>query len=147
MPLTDSAAAPSRCARLMLDPMSPVASARLTERERSAGNVARVDDPSRGGRILLVEDEAGIADFVRRGLEGEGFLVHAAADGVEGERLALEGGFDAVVLDLMLPGRPGLEILGKLHSEKPSLPVIVLTARSEVEDKIAGLEAGAVDYL
>src|SRR5437763_9045410 len=66
---------------------------------------------------------------------------------MEGERLALEGGFDAVVLDLMLPGRPGLEILGRLHSEKPTLPVIVLTARSEVEDRVAGLDAGAVDYL
>src|SRR2546425_4894790 len=127
--------------------MSTLASPRLGDGERSAGSAATTDDPSRGGRILLVEDEAGIADFVRRGLEGEGFLVQAAADGIEGERLALEGGFDAVVLDLMLPRRPGLEILGRLHSEKPSLPVIVLTARGEVEDRVAGLDAGAIDYL
>src|SRR6266480_2162088 len=127
--------------------MSTVVSERLGEPERAAGNAARGGDRSGGGRVLLIEDEAGIADFVRRGLEGEGFLVQAAADGVEGERLALEGGFDAVVLDLLLPGRPGLEILGRLHSEKPSLPVIVLTARGEVEDRVAGLDAGAVDYL
>src|SRR3989475_2564083 len=127
--------------------MSTVVSPQLGEPERAAGNAVRGGDLSCGRRVLLIEDEAGIADFVRRGLEGEGFLVHAAADGIEGERLALEGGFDAVVLDLMLPGRPGLEILGRLHSEKPSLPVIVLTARGEVEDRVAGLEAGAVDYL
>jgi two-component system, OmpR family, response regulator len=127
--------------------MSTVASRQLGEPERAAGSAAPGGDLNRGGRVLLIEDEAGIADFVRRGLEGEGFLVEAAADGIEGERLALEGGFDAVVLDLMLPGRPGLEILGALQDEKPSLPVIVLTARGEVEDRVAGLDAGAVDYL
>src|SRR2546428_8586383 len=127
--------------------MSTVVSPQLGGPERAADNAVRGGDPNRGGRVLLIEDEAGIADFVRRGLEGEGFLVQAAADGIEGERLALEGGFDAVVLDLMLPGRPGLEILGRLHSEKPSLPVIVLTARGEVEDRDAGLEAGTGDYL
>ena len=127
--------------------MSTVVSRQLGEPEPAAGNAARGGDLSLGGRVLLIEDEAGIADFVRRGLEGEGFFVQAAGDGIEGERLALEGGFDAVVLDLMLPGRPGLEILGRLHSEKPSLPVIVLTARSEVGDRVAGLDAGAVDYL
>jgi two-component system copper resistance phosphate regulon response regulator CusR len=99
------------------------------------------------GRVLVVEDEPGIVDFVRRGLEAEGFAVEAALDGLEGERLALRGAFDAVVLDLMLPSRSGLEILRTLRREKPALPVIVLTARGETEDRIAGLEAGAVDYL
>jgi two-component system, OmpR family, response regulator len=127
--------------------MSTVASRPRREPERAAGSAARAGDLSRGKRVLLIEDEAGIADFVRRGLEREGFVVEAAADGIEGERLALGGGFDAVVLDLMLPGRPGLEILGRLRDEKPSLPVIVLTARGEVEDRVAGLDAGAVDYL
>jgi len=98
-------------------------------------------------RVLLIEDEPGIVDFVRRGLEAEGFAVEPALDGIEGERLALSDSFDAVVLDLMLPGRGGLEILGSLRRAKPTLPVIVLTARGEIEDRVAGLDAGAVDYL
>lgn len=97
--------------------------------------------------MLLVEDEPGIVDFVRRGLAADGFVVEAALDGAAGERLALSGDFDAVVLDLMLPGRSGLEILETMHSAKPSIPVIVLTARGEIEDRVAGLNAGAVDYL
>jgi|SRR5271155_474376 len=99
------------------------------------------------GRVLLVEDEPGIADFVRRGLEAEGFAVEAALDGSEGESLALEGGFDAIVLDLMLPGRGGLEILASVRRAKLTVPVIVLSARAEIEDRIRGLDAGAVDYL
>jgi two-component system, OmpR family, response regulator len=98
-------------------------------------------------RVLVVEDEPGIVDFVRRGLEAEGFVVETALDGEEGERLALRGAFDAVILDLMLPRRSGLEILSSLRREKPALPVIVLTARGEIEDRVAGLDAGAVDYL
>jgi DNA-binding response OmpR family regulator len=103
-------------------------------------------DPS-GARILLVEDEPGIADFVRRGFEVEGFAVDTAADGIAGEHMALSGSFDGVVLDLMLPGRDGLEVLASVRGAKPGLPVIVLTARGEVEDRVTGLEAGAVDYL
>lgn len=98
-------------------------------------------------RVLLVEDEPGIVDFVRRGLEREGFAVTATADGLEGERLALSGAFDAVVLDLMLPGRGGLQVLDSLHRARPTLPVLVLTARGEIEDRVAGLDAGAVDYI
>jgi DNA-binding response OmpR family regulator len=98
-------------------------------------------------RVLLIEDEPGIVDFVRRGLEAKGFAVEAALDGLEGERLALGGAYDAIVLDLMLPGRSGLEILAAVRRALPSLPVIVLTARGEIEDRVEGLEAGAVDYL
>jgi DNA-binding response OmpR family regulator len=97
--------------------------------------------------ILLVEDEPGIVDFVRRGMEAEGFDVQAEHDGLAGERRALAESFDAVVLDLMLPGRGGMEVLAALRAAKPSLPVIVLTARGEIEDRVAGLDAGAVDYL
>jgi DNA-binding response OmpR family regulator len=108
-------------------------------------------DPASGSvgaaRVLLVEDEPGIVDFVKRGLEAEGFAVQAALDGIEGERLALRGDFDAIVLDLMLPGRSGLEILATLRRVKPSMPVIVLTARGEIDDRVEGLDAGAVDYL
>lgn len=95
----------------------------------------------------MVEDEPGIIDFLRRGLERQGFEVHGACDGLEGERLALSESFDAVVLDLMLPRRSGMEVLHSLRRAKPSLPVIVLTARGEVEDRVAGLEGGAVDYI
>ncbi|MGA2319577.1 MAG: response regulator transcription factor [Solirubrobacteraceae bacterium] len=98
-------------------------------------------------RVLLVEDEPGIVDFVQRGLEAEGFLVEAALDGSEGEQLALSGRFDAIVLDLMLPARSGLEILASLRRRAPSVPVIILTARGEIEDRVEGLDAGAVDYL
>jgi DNA-binding response OmpR family regulator len=97
--------------------------------------------------VLLIEDEPGIVDFVRRGLEAEGFIVEASLDGTEGERLALSGNFDAIVLDLMLPGRSGLDILDAVRRAKPTVPVIVLTARGEIEDRVAGLDAGAVDYL
>jgi DNA-binding response OmpR family regulator len=98
-------------------------------------------------RVLLVEDEPGIVDFLRRGLADEGFAVEACLDGVEGERQALSGRFDAIVLDLMLPGRSGLEILASVRNAVPTLPVIVLSARGEIEDRVQGLESGAVDYL
>jgi DNA-binding response OmpR family regulator len=97
--------------------------------------------------ILLVEDEPGIVDFLKRGLQAEGFVVDAALDGIEGQRRALHESFDMVVLDLMLPGISGMEVLAKLRDVKPELPVIVLTARGEIEDRVTGLDAGAVDYL
>ena len=97
--------------------------------------------------ILLIEDEPGIVDFVKRGLEAEGFPVEASLDGLEGERRALRESFDLIVLDLMLPGRDGLEILRALRQARLTVPVIVLTARGEIEDRVAGLDAGAIDYL
>ena len=105
------------------------------------------DGTARAARVLLIEDEPGIVDFVRRGLEAQGFDVEAALDGIEGERLALRRSFDAVVLDLMLPRRGGLEVLASLRRATPNVPVIVLTARGEIEDRVGGLEAGAADYL
>jgi DNA-binding response OmpR family regulator len=113
----------------------------------SGDDSPRANAPGARARVLLIEDEPGIVDFVRRGLQAEGFAVEAALDGTEGERLALRDGFDAVVLDLMLPGRSGLEILASLRRAKPTVPVIVLTARGEIEDRVIGLDAGAVDYL
>jgi two-component system OmpR family response regulator len=106
-----------------------------------------VADPALAPSILLVEDEPGIVDFLKRGLRAEGFAVEAALEGVEGERRALRENFDMVVLDLMLPGIGGMEVLTKLREAKPELPVIVLTARGETKDRVAGLDAGAVDYL
>ena len=97
--------------------------------------------------ILVIEDEESISDFLRKGLEGEGYAVVSAADGREGERLALSGGFDLVLLDVMLPDRSGLEVLGSIRAALPALPVIVLTARGEVDDRVRGLDAGANDYI
>ena len=101
----------------------------------------------RTARVLLVEDEAGIVDFVTRGLAAEGFSVEAATDGIDGHQRALGERFDAIILDLMLPGRSGMEVLASIREAKPQVPVIVLTARGETADRIAGLDAGAADYL
>jgi two-component system, OmpR family, response regulator len=97
--------------------------------------------------ILVVEDEAAIADFLTRGLEAAGYGVVTASDGVEGERLALGGGFDLAILDRMLPGRDGIEVLAAIRRAKPSLPVILLTAKGEVADRVEGLDRGATDYV
>lgn len=97
--------------------------------------------------ILVVEDEEAIADFVARGLEAEGYRVRTAADGIEGERLALEGGIDLVILDRLLPGRDGMEVLAAIRRAKPPLPVIVLSALGEVDERIEGLDRGATDYM
>jgi DNA-binding response OmpR family regulator len=99
------------------------------------------------GLILVIEDEPGIVDFLERGLRAQGFDVITAMDGTTGATAALDQDIDLVVLDLMLPGRSGLDVLGSLHAAKPGLPVIVLTALGEVEHRVAGLDAGAVDYL
>lgn len=99
------------------------------------------------GHIVLIEDEPGIVDFIDRGLTARGVEVRAALDGERGRELALGEQVDLVVLDLMLPRRSGMEILSELSAKRPGLPVIVLTARGEVEDRVDGLEAGAVDYL
>ena len=111
-----------------------------SERPQAASEIARAT-------VLVVEDEPGIVDFVCRGLEAEGFRVQSTMDGSEGERMALTEDVDAVVLDRMLPGRSGLEILDSLRRARPALPVIVLSALAELEDRLTGLEAGALDYL
>ena len=98
-------------------------------------------------RVLIVEDEEAIADFVVRGLAAEGHEVRAVSDGVEGERAALEGDAELLILDLMLPGRDGMEILARVRESRPELAVILLTARGAVEDRVAGLDGGAADYL
>jgi DNA-binding response OmpR family regulator len=98
-------------------------------------------------RVLVIEDEPAIADFIQRGLQAEGFDVVWAADGIAGERHALDDGVDLVVLDRMLPGRDGLDVLAAIRVAKPGLPVIVLSARSQLRDRVEGLDAGATDYL
>lgn len=98
-------------------------------------------------KILVVEDERAIADFLDRGLAAEGYAVECVYDGIEGERRAVSGGVDLVILDVMLPGRDGLAVLEAIRHAVPGLPVILLTARGEVEDKVAGLDGGATDYV
>ena len=98
-------------------------------------------------RILLVEDERGIADFVERALRGQGHDVEVATDGPDGEDRAVQGDPALVILDVMLPGRGGIEVLRTIRRAKPVLPVIMLTARAEVADKVRGLDAGATDYI
>jgi DNA-binding response OmpR family regulator len=98
-------------------------------------------------RILVIEDEPGIVDFLERGLTSHGFEVISALDGVAGTEKALSENVDLVVLDMMLPQQSGLEVLATVHEAKPALPVIILTALAEVEQRVIGLDAGAVDYL
>jgi DNA-binding response OmpR family regulator len=98
-------------------------------------------------KIVVIEDEPGIVDFIERGLRARGFDVQSALDGETGLELALGERVDLVVLDLMLPRLSGMNVLQDLAAERPGLPVIILTARGEIEDRVGGLDAGAVDYL
>jgi len=98
-------------------------------------------------RILLVEDERPIAEFVQRGLEAEGYAVSCAYDGEEGLALARTGDFALVVLDLLLPKLGGLEVVKGIREKNAGLPVIMLTALGETDDKVTGLDLGANDYL
>lgn len=110
---------------------------------------ARHERPASIGsvEILVVEDEEGIADFLSRGLGAEGYEVTVVGDGLAGERLALSGAADLVVLDRMLPGRDGIDVLSAIREKKPTLPVIMLTAKAEVADLVEGLDLGATDYV
>ena len=98
-------------------------------------------------RILVVEDEKKVASFIKKGLQQEGHAVDSVHDGVEAVRMATEFEYDLMVLDLMLPQKPGLEVLKTVRWKRPLLPVLVLTAKGALEDKVAGLDAGADDYL
>jgi DNA-binding response OmpR family regulator len=98
-------------------------------------------------RILVAEDEAAIADFINHGLSAEGYAVTVASTGDDALALALSEDFGLVVLDRMLPGRDGIEVLKALRVAKPDLRVIMLTARTEIDDRVEGLDAGAVDYM
>jgi two-component system, OmpR family, copper resistance phosphate regulon response regulator CusR len=98
-------------------------------------------------RILVIEDEPRILDFVSRGLEAEGFSVLGARDGQEGLRLAEAVGCDLVILDLLLPRLDGLSVLRTLETKQPSLPVVIVSARADLTTKLNGFGLGARDYL
>ncbi len=98
-------------------------------------------------RVLVVEDQEKIAGLVRKGLEEQGFTVEVVFDGDEGYFRAQTESYDVIVLDIMLPGRDGLSILRNLREQKNSVPVILLTARSELNERLEGLNVGADDYI
>jgi len=98
-------------------------------------------------RILLVEDEAKVSSFIARGLTAERFAVDVAADGPSGLDLANTYHYDLIMLDLMLPGMEGTEVLRRIRSNNSTVPVLILTAKDAVADKINNFEAGADDYL
>jgi len=98
-------------------------------------------------RILLVEDDQKIASFIIKGLKAEGFAVDHAADGENGLHLALTEPYDAAIIDIMLPRLDGLTLIENLRREKLKTPVIILSAKGEVDDRVKGLQTGADDYL
>jgi len=98
-------------------------------------------------RILVVEDEAKTADYLKRGLEESGYRVEVARNGVDGKYLIEEETFDLVILDVMLPGLDGWQLVQVVRKRSTHMPVLFLTARDAVEDRVRGLELGADDYL
>jgi len=98
-------------------------------------------------RILVVEDDRKVADFIQRGLEQEGYAVDILNEGMSAGSQARTVDYDAVVLDVMLPGRSGFDVLRDIRARKTSLPVIILTAKDTLDDRVAGLDSGADDYM
>lgn len=97
--------------------------------------------------ILVIEDEPKLADYLHKGLSEQSHIVDVARDGVNGRHLALEGDYELVILDVMLPDIDGFAVLAALHAAARNTPVLMLTARDRVEDRVRGLEGGADDYL
>lgn len=98
-------------------------------------------------RILVIEDEAKVGSFIRRALEEESYAVDLCADGSSGLELARDNNYDLIILNVMLPGMSGLQILEILRKEKLKTPVLIVTARAQVDQRVRGLDAGADDYL
>src|ERR1700722_5762214 len=98
-------------------------------------------------RILVIEDERKVAEFVARGLRAERFAVDISNDGESGLAMAKTCNYDLIILDLMLPGLSGSEVLKRIRQQGSQMPILVLTARADTRDKVANFEAGADDYL
>ncbi len=98
-------------------------------------------------RLLVVEDEKKVSSFIKKGLEEEGYAVDVINDGEEGLYMALDGVHDLIILDIQLPKMDGLQILQELRNQKIATPVLLLTVRATIEDKVLGLDSGADDYL
>ncbi len=97
--------------------------------------------------ILIIEDEVKLVAFLKKGLKEQGYKVDAAYDGLLGERLALQGAYDLIILDLIIPQVNGLELCKKIRLKNESIPILMLTALGTTEDKVTGFDAGADDYL
>jgi heavy metal response regulator len=98
-------------------------------------------------KILVIEDEKKVANFLQKGLKEEQYVVDVAYDGLDGEHLATTDDYDLILLDIMLPGKDGIEILETLRRQQINIPVIMLTAKEMVEDKVEGFNAGCDDYI
>ncbi len=98
-------------------------------------------------RVLVIEDETKVGSFIKRALEEESYAVDLCEDGAQGLDMALSGSYDLILIDLMLPSLPGLEVLTRLRKDKVQTPVLILTAQSKVDQRVKGLDAGADDYL
>jgi DNA-binding response OmpR family regulator len=98
-------------------------------------------------KILIVEDDENILSFLKRGFEEEGYIIDSASDGEDGEYLATINTYDVIILDWMLPVKSGIEILETLKSKNITTPTIMLTAKTEIDDRVTGLTKGADDYL
>jgi two-component system copper resistance phosphate regulon response regulator CusR len=104
-------------------------------------------DPKGCMKILIIEDENKVAEFLRKGFSAEAYSVEIAADGTTGSRLARSEMFDVIILDLMLPGKDGITVLGEIRAAKVGAPVLILSSKSDVEDRVSGLNLGADDYV
>lgn len=116
---------------------------------RVGNGVLKLDDQLRDSimRILVIEDEKKIADFIKRGLQEEGYAVDVAGDGEAGYMMIHDNEYDVVVLDLLLPKMDGIALCKKIRKEKIDVPIIMLTAKTSVDDRVTGLDSGANDYL
>ena len=98
-------------------------------------------------KILIVEDDENILSFLKRGFQEEDYIIDSADDGDDGEYLATSNSYDIIILDWMLPNKSGIEILSSIREQNITTPVIMLTAKGEIDDKIEGLTYGADDYM
>jgi len=98
-------------------------------------------------RILLVEDNKHLSDSLRANLEDDGYVVDTAYDGTDGEEMGMMSGYDVIILDIMLPGKNGLDVCHELRNRHVTTPILMLTARDALEDRVQGLDSGADDYL
>jgi DNA-binding response OmpR family regulator len=108
---------------------------------------AEKDKPEDKMRILLVEDNRRLSDSLRITLEEDGYAVDTAYDGLDGEEMGLISSYDIIILDIMLPGKDGLEVCRELRDRRISTPILMLTARDALDDRVVGLDSGADDYL